>query len=112
MEYKAVLHDGVACAGVRDLRPDVGDVIWYDLTDGAGSNFPEGACSISIGSQSNAEGAVSIEVLTTDGEVWETVCSRNPGNPITLTCDSPWVMLTTPSDDPEPAAGQRAKGMK
>ncbi|MEV4679238.1 hypothetical protein [Streptomyces kurssanovii] len=119
VEYKAVLHDDVAYAGVRDLQPDVGDFIWYDLTDGAGANFPDGACSISVGSQSNAEGAVSIEVLTLDGEVWETVCSQNPGNPVTLTCNSPWVMLETPADDPQLAAEQRAtdpnyraKGMK
>jgi hypothetical protein len=121
VDLKAVLSDGMAYAGIRDLQPTPGDFTWYDLTDD-GTGFPDGACSISIASQAND---VSIQVLTTEGEVFETVCEVDtaPGGESVLTCDEVWEELTTPdSGDPDLVnrsqpklsgadANHRAKGM-
>ncbi|MFD3698344.1 hypothetical protein ACFWUZ_19710 [Streptomyces sp. NPDC058646] len=96
-EVKAVLTGGRAYAGIRNLQVmgSPGPFRWYDLTDTPGNNFPDGACAISIASQTSAAGGVSIEVLTEDGAVYETTCSidNEAGNRV-LDCTESWVELT------------------
>lgn len=108
-EVKAVLSDGVAYAGIRDLTPAPTPWLWYDLTD-TETSFPETACSISVAAQTNAEGGVSVQVLTTEGEVWEINCAIDqdprPEVGFVLDCDDAWVQRVTPtpgSDGPPPA---------
>ncbi|WP_037676381.1 hypothetical protein [Streptomyces globisporus] len=72
----------------------MGTFTWYDLTDGDPNNsYPTNACSVSVSSHAND---VSIQVLTTDGEVYETVCSVNNSTD-TLTCDEVWTLLASPA---------------
>ncbi|MCH0538187.1 hypothetical protein I3F58_01145 [Streptomyces sp. MUM 203J] len=100
-EVKAVLSDGITYAGIRALTgPNVDrGYVWYDLTDD-GEGYPMGACSVSIANQANG---TSIQVLTTDGEVYETVCEVENSTD-TLDCDEVWMQLETPEpgdDGPE-----------
>jgi hypothetical protein len=89
-----VISDGITYAGIRRNRPTVGTFTWYDLTDGDPNNsYPTNACSVSVSSHAND---VSIQVLTTDGEVYETVCSVNNSTD-TLTCDEVWTLLASPA---------------
>ncbi|MGW0389428.1 hypothetical protein ACWDYJ_00735 [Streptomyces sp. NPDC003042] len=115
-EVKAVLSDDVAYAGIRNTQPNLTPFLWYDLTD-TESGFPEGACAISVASQTNAPGGVSIEVLTTEGEIFEILCEINedpdPTVRAVLECEDEWTQLTTPtpgSDGPPPAPLNRFKG--
>jgi hypothetical protein len=97
-EVKAVLSDGVTYAGIRDLTPAVTGFTWYDLSD-TDPEYPENACSVAISSQDNL---VSIEVLTTKGDVWETRCTVVGGNPFDLACDEDWVELNAPAPGDPP----------
>ncbi|MFF9852761.1 hypothetical protein [Streptomyces litmocidini] len=89
-----MISNGITYAGIRQNRPTVGPFTWYDLTDGdPGNSYPANACSVSVSSHAND---VSIQVLTTDGRVYETVCSVN-NNTDTLTCDEVWTPLVSPT---------------
>ncbi|MGN9792315.1 hypothetical protein ACTMTU_14630 [Streptomyces sp. OZ13] len=107
VDLKAVLSDDVAYAGIRNLTgTEPGPFIWYDLTDDPGTGFPPNPCAISIASQTNAAGGVSIQVLTTEGEVFETTCEVGvPGDPFVLDCDEVWTELTTPTPGDPPENG-------
>ncbi|MGW0364984.1 hypothetical protein [Streptomyces sp. NPDC002990] len=96
-EVKAVLDRGTAFAGIRGLTPTPSDYIWYDLTDNTGPNpsedptYPAGACAISIAAQGNN---VTIEVLTTGGELYETNCDpQNVMGVDTLVCTEIWTLV-------------------
>ncbi|MGW0393855.1 hypothetical protein ACWDYJ_23740 [Streptomyces sp. NPDC003042] len=97
--------DGVAYAGVR--RPGLTGFTWYDLTD-EGQGFPENPCSISVASSDNV---VSIQVQTTEDELYETICVVTiapGGGPVSLTCDENWTQLDTPTPgDPGNNAAQQ-----
>ncbi|WP_208545414.1 hypothetical protein [Streptomyces sp. Tu 2975] len=110
VDLKAVLSDGVAYAGIRSLTgTEPGPFIWYDLTDDPGTNYPDDACAISIASQTNAAGGVSVQVLTTEGEVFETTCEVGvPGDPFALDCDEVWEELSTPTPGDPPINGTAA----
>ncbi|MEU3156277.1 hypothetical protein ACPCAJ_25545 [Streptomyces griseoincarnatus] len=82
---KATTFDGVTAVGIRDTRPSVTPFIFYDLS--ADASYPDNACAVSIASQANS---VSVQVLTTDGELYETQCDVVPGSPDTLDCDGVW----------------------
>ncbi|MFJ9829266.1 hypothetical protein ACIRSU_33550 [Streptomyces sp. NPDC101160] len=93
-EVKGVISDGITYAGIRKIHPSVGEFTWYDLTDGdPKGSYPTNACSVSVGDHANG---TSIQVLTTTGKVYETVCTVNP-NTDTLACDEVWTPLTSPS---------------
>ncbi|WP_079168955.1 hypothetical protein [Streptomyces sp. CC210A] len=99
VKYKAVLTpDGTAWAGVYDFdapNPDEPAYTWYDLTDGA-VGYPENPCGISIAETMND---VIVEVVTTEGEVYETSCPVVRGEPDTLDCSDP-VVWTPASPQP------------
>ncbi|MFJ6797476.1 hypothetical protein [Streptomyces sp. NPDC091268] len=94
-QYNAVLTGGKAYAGVRSNTPTVTPFTWYDLTNGGTppGTFPANACAISIGAQANL---ISIEVLTTGNQLYETTC--NPGvvmgAPV-LACTKTWNLVNT-----------------
>jgi hypothetical protein len=98
------LVDGTAYVGVRNLNPEVTDFIWYDLTDD-GTGYPADACSIAISTlaSASAQQGISIEVLTTEGEVFETVCDSDTVMGTTvLDCDEVWEPLVSPDpNDPD-----------
>ncbi|MDX2563887.1 hypothetical protein PV371_30155 [Streptomyces sp. TX20-6-3] len=106
-EVKAVLSDEVTYVGIRDLIPTVTQFIWYDLTDPTDHpGYPANACAVSVASQANN---VSVQVLTENGEVWETRCAIVPGTPDSLDCIGtptdnlgPWTELTTPTPGDPP----------
>lgn len=109
-DLKAVLSNGVAFAGIRNLTGAGAPTpfLWYDLTD-TEDDFPDDACAISIAAQSNAEGGVSIQTLTRGGEVWEITCDVEqapaPTVGFVLDCDDEWNELSTPvagADGPPP----------
>lgn len=111
-DLKAVLSNGVAYAGIRDLTGADAPTpfLWYDLTDDE-EDFPNDACAISIAAQTNATGGVSIQTLTRRGEVWELTCDveQDPAPTVgfVLDCDTEWNELTTPvpgADGPPPVA--------
>ncbi|MFD6972233.1 hypothetical protein [Streptomyces sp. NPDC059979] len=99
-EFRAALPgDTNAYAGIRRLTgPEAGSWLWYDLTTNDTGQFPDGACSISIGHQANT---LAIDVVTTEGVIWETSCDVNPG-PGTLTCDGVWSPITTQPEEGDP----------
>ncbi|MGP4115329.1 hypothetical protein ACTWP5_31085 [Streptomyces sp. 4N509B] len=101
-ESKAVLTDGIAYAGIKNLTGEVGrEFTWYDLTDTPEGGYPADACSISIAELSHT---VRIEVLTTDGEVYETVCIKGVGEDgaDVLDCDGVWEPQSVPDPgDPD-----------
>ncbi len=109
-EQKAALVDGTAYVGIRDLRSQITPFVWQDLTDPAiHPGYPPRACAISIAEHNNL---VSVEVLTLDGEVYETRCevdpsggNQDPGVNFALDCVGtptddigPWFQLTSPED--------------
>jgi hypothetical protein len=112
-----VLIDGDAYAGTRDpAGNDETEFEWEDLTDNPG--YPADACSIAISSQMNT---VSVEVLTLDGSVYETICDLdNAGGDPSIVCDAPWERRVSPQDPVNGTAAEqrgtdpnyRAKGMK
>lgn len=101
-ESKAVLTGDTAYAGIKNLTGDVGrEFTWYDLTDTPEGGYPTNACSISIAELSHT---VRIEVLTTEGEVYETVCAKEVGTDgaDALDCDGVWEPQTAPDPgDPD-----------
>ncbi|WP_326589174.1 hypothetical protein [Streptomyces sp. NBC_01294] len=99
-EFRAALPgDTNAYAGIRRLTgPNAGTWLWYDLTTNDAGQFPDGACSISIGHQANV---LAIDVVTTEGVIWETSCDVNPGDG-TLTCDGVWSPLTSQPEEGDP----------
>ncbi|MFI8370371.1 hypothetical protein [Streptomyces sp. NPDC085466] len=109
-----MLSDGVTYAGIRDLTPNVTPFIWYDLTDPTlHPGYPSNACAVSVASQANN---VSVQVLTENGEVWETRCEIVPGTPDALDCVGepmddigPWFELTTPTPGDPPLKKGAAK---
>lgn len=92
-EVKAITYDGYTAVGIRDLQPEVTPFTFYDLT--TDESYPDNACAVSVASQANL---VSVEVLTTDGVLYETPCTINPGSPDALTCSGVW----TPTEIEEP----------
>ncbi|MFE4048916.1 hypothetical protein [Streptomyces sp. YIM B13518] len=82
---KATTANGVTAVGIRDTQPNVTPFIFYDLT--ADPSYPENACAVSVASQANL---VSVQVITTDGDLYETQCDIVPGTPDTLDCDGVW----------------------
>ncbi len=119
VKYKAVLTpDGTAYAGVYDFNapnPDEPAYTWYDLTDGA-VGYPENPCGISIAETMNE---VIVEVVTTEGEVYETSCEVDRGEPDLLDCSDP-VVWTPASPQPgeevaarsDAGAGRRPHGRR
>ncbi|MEU3094176.1 hypothetical protein ABZ690_04935 [Streptomyces sp. NPDC006967] len=75
----------MTAVGIRDLRPSVTPFIFYDLT--ADESYPDNACAVSVASQANS---VSVQVLTTDGDLYETQCDIVPGALSTLDCTGVW----------------------
>ncbi|MFC9844097.1 hypothetical protein ACFWFF_10640 [Streptomyces sp. NPDC060223] len=65
----------MAYAGRRDNQPDLGDYAWTDLSDNG--NYPDNVCGISISAQGNDS---SIKVVTTEGDIWETLGDTNGNN--------------------------------
>lgn len=125
-EFKAVLSDDIAYAGVRNLAGMAPSPwIWYDLTDDDTANnpFPADPCAISIAQQAND---ITIQVLTEEGLVYETECTVDTGNPLGLNCDEEWFPITDQPSPGDPGNGaeaaldrapgadlnHRAKGMK
>ncbi|MFC0600397.1 hypothetical protein [Streptomyces palmae] len=104
-EIKAVLVDGIAYAGIKNLTGDVGrEFTWYDLTDTPGGGYPANACAISV---SEVAFAVKVQVVTTDGLLYETSCTKvtGPDGADRLACDEIWVRQVVPRPgDPTPAA--------
>ncbi|MFF8269823.1 hypothetical protein ACF059_20875 [Streptomyces sp. NPDC016562] len=114
-DLKAVLSNGVAYAGIRDLTGANAPTpfLWYDLTD-TETDFPRDACAISIAAQTNAAGGVSIQTLTRRGEVWELTCDveqdPSPTVGFVLDCATEWNELTTPvrgADGPPPVRNRK-----
>ncbi|NYV78955.1 hypothetical protein HW445_32190, partial [Streptomyces sp. UH6] len=110
-EAKAVVSNGVAYAGIKNVTGGVGrDFTWYDLTQTPGGGYPEGACGVSV---SEVAHVVRIEVLTTDGGVYETSCDKIIGGDGSdqLDCDGVWEPQTIPSPgDPALAAAAEPLG--
>ncbi|MFY1678779.1 hypothetical protein [Streptomyces sp. WMMC905] len=87
-QYSAVVTNGVTSVGRQDLTP-LGPYAWVDLSGNI--DYPgESACSVGISSRGND---LLVQVLTSDGEVWQTLCTT-PG--ALLLCVAPWVQQTTP----------------
>ncbi|MFJ3922411.1 hypothetical protein [Streptomyces sp. NPDC090022] len=106
-EVKSVLTGGRTYVGLRELSPTT-NWIWYDLTDTESPDgrptYPRSACATAV---SAADGIVHVEVLTREGEVWETLCRINTTtNPDSLTCNEQWSRLPSQPDpgDPPPLA--------
>ncbi|MGW0393868.1 hypothetical protein ACWDYJ_23815 [Streptomyces sp. NPDC003042] len=110
LELRAVITDGVTYAGIRNAFQ--GSVQWHNLTDPmAHPNYPSTACGVAI---STSGTAVTVEVSTTDGQVWQTWCNMDTTNPTIPELDcvndpddetdnfaGPWTHL---EPDPTPAA--------
>ncbi|WP_302061062.1 hypothetical protein [Streptomyces sp. A3M-1-3] len=106
-EQEAALVNGITYVGIRGLQSEITPFVWTDLTDPeTHPGCPDNACSVSIAEHNNL---VSVEVPTTDGDVFETRCEvdgSGGGDPnFVLDCVGtptddigPWFQLTSPGD--------------
>ncbi|MFD9218475.1 hypothetical protein ACFWDI_00230 [Streptomyces sp. NPDC060064] len=104
----AAVNDGTIWVGVRGLTPQVDPFDWTDITT-LGVDPPvtiEGACDATIDERTPNQ--VFVEVITTSGQVWETLCDVDRGdeavNPppgttdpafaaASLDCDGTWTLV-------------------
>ncbi|MFG3264735.1 hypothetical protein [Streptomyces bobili] len=105
-EVRGAVSGGNTYAGIRDVRPSEDHTMrWTDLSRLQG--YPTGghngtACGVSVNEHSQgmqALAGIKIDIITTTGLVFETICTEShTGNtPATLTCPGPWVPLNSPA---------------
>ncbi|MET9695134.1 hypothetical protein ABZY81_43380, partial [Streptomyces sp. NPDC006514] len=94
--FKAVLTPGQTWVGVRDLQGPSNHTSfsWHNLTDPtAHPGYPDNACGVTISQQTES---VAIDVVTTDGEVFETWCRVINADPADPTRDFELDCVTDP----------------
>ncbi|WP_327324420.1 hypothetical protein OG735_19190 [Streptomyces sp. NBC_01210] len=75
----AAVNDGTIWVGARGLTPQVDPFDWTDITTlGDPPVTIEGACDATIDERTPNQ--VFVEVITTSGEVWETLCDVDRGD--------------------------------
>ncbi|MFF3463734.1 hypothetical protein [Streptomyces sp. NPDC002619] len=102
-ELRGALTGGITYAGIRDTRTNVDHTLrWTDLS--GRTNYPSGGdagvpCGVSVNQHAQSD-PITIDVVTTTGQVWEILCDENmllgDPTPATLTCAASWNMLHTP----------------
>ncbi|RST06167.1 collagen-like protein [Streptomyces sp. WAC07149] len=108
VKYKAVLlPNGTALAGVYDFNapnPMRPAYTWYNLS-GNSTGYPPNPCGITIAETGND---VIVEVVTTTGEIYETTCAVERGEPDHLVCPTQRVWTPAvpqpPGSTPPPLA--------
>lgn len=113
VKYKAVLApNGTAWAGVYDFDADnlpapgiQPAFTWYNLSTPS-TTYPSNPCGITIAETANT---VIVEVVTTTGQVYETTCDVDRGEPDLLDCPTPRVW--TPAIPQPPGTTLRNSGM-
>ncbi|MGE7389674.1 hypothetical protein ACQKM2_29785 [Streptomyces sp. NPDC004126] len=114
VKYKAVLlPNGTALAGVYDFNagnPMTPAYTWYNLSANS-TGYPRNPCGITIAETANR---VILEVVTTTGQIFETSCDVDRGEPEKLECPAiqPWTPAVPqpPGSTPPPPLAKRVPG--
>ncbi|MGW0998538.1 hypothetical protein ACWD5V_35755 [Streptomyces sp. NPDC002523] len=102
-ELRGALTGGITYAGIRDTRTNVDHTLrWTDLSgrlfypSGGAAGVP---CGVSVNQHAQSD-PITIDVVTTTGQVWEIDCTQvqllGDPTPASLTCAASWNQLNTP----------------